>query len=94
MAIEFRSYYLPFIFLAIIIGYQLSIYFFYQYYKFKNEKLHLNKILISYSSLFGFGITGILLRNINKFYIEDLLLKEIYLKILGKSKFINIRMSS
>jgi len=81
MVNNLREFYLPAKFLAIIIGYQISIYFFYQYFKYKNEKLYLNKVLISYSLFFGFGLTGLLFRNINEFYIEGFLLSEVFLKI-------------
>ncbi len=81
MVNNLREFYLPLKFLAIIIGYQISIYFFYQYFKYKNEKLYLNKILISYSLFFGFVLTGVLFRNINEFYIEGFLLSEVFLKI-------------
>jgi hypothetical protein len=43
--------------LIVLFGYQLAGYFFYHYYKLRDNRVQLNRILLSYGSLFLFGIT-------------------------------------
>ncbi len=81
MSFEIRDFQLPAIFIAVIIGYQLAGYFFYQYYKFKDEKMDLNKFFLANGLFFVLAMTGILFRNINKFYIENPIIREMYFKI-------------
>ena len=71
MEIVLREYQMLAIIIAVIIGYQISIYFFYQYYNLKEDKLDLNKILIAYGFLYSFGLTGIVVRTIDTYYVED-----------------------
>jgi hypothetical protein len=65
--------------LELLIGYQISFYFLYQYYKIKEEKIGLNKILLAFSLLFGLGVSGIVIRNYNSYYINDVLLNNFFL---------------
>ena len=81
MPLDLIDLILPLIIILVIAGYQISIYFLYLYLKFKKEKLYLNKVLLSFSSFFGLGLTGIFLRNINRFFIYDHQEKLLFLKI-------------
>ncbi len=76
-----REVQIPFILIGIIIGYQTAIYFFYQYLHYRKENLKMNKILIAYGLFFLFGLSGILLRNINLYFILDLGLINLLFKI-------------
>lgn len=73
------DFYFPFMILELLIGYQISFYFLYQYYKIKEEKIGLNKILLAFSLLFGLGVSGIVIRNYNSYYINDVLLNNFFL---------------
>ncbi len=73
------DFYFPFMILELLIGYQISFYFLYQYYKIKEEKIGLNKILIAFSLLFGLGVSGIVIRNYSSYYINDVLLNNFFL---------------
>lgn len=73
--ITINDFYIPFIVIILFITYQISFNFFYEYYKIKDEKIKLNKILIAFGILFGIGLTGIVIRIINTYYVEDLILK-------------------
>lgn len=79
---EVRDFSLPFLYLSLIIGYQIVIYFLLQYYKVREEKLELNKILLAYSVFFGIALTGYLIQIINNNYIIDSLLIYIFIKII------------
>ena len=73
------DFYFPFMILELLIGYQISFYFLYQYYKIKEEKIGLNKILLAFSLLIGLGVSGIVIRNYNSYYINDVLLNNFFL---------------
>lgn len=73
------DFYFPFMILELLIGYQISFYFLYQYYKIKEEKIGLNKIFLAFSLLIGLGVSGIVIRNYNSFYINDVLLNNFFL---------------
>ena len=73
------DFYFPFMILELLIGYQISFYFLYQYYKIKEEKIGLNKILLAFSLLFGLGVSGIVIRNYNSYYINDVILNNFFL---------------
>ncbi len=47
--------------------------------KIKEEKIGLNKILLAFSLLFGLGVSGIVIRNYNSYYINDVLLNNFFL---------------
>ena len=81
MLFQLSNIIIPFIFILAIAGYEISGYFLYQYYKYKKDKLHLNRILLSYSCFFGLGFTGILFRNINRYFLEDYLIKMVFHKV-------------
>ncbi len=74
-----KDFYLPFIIIELIIGYQISVYFLYQYYKVKDEKIGLNKLLLAYGLLFGLGLSGVIIRTFNSYYIEDVVLYNFFL---------------
>ncbi|MFX1258365.1 MAG: hypothetical protein ACFFAN_10930 [Promethearchaeota archaeon] len=65
---------------VIILGIQLAVYFFYRYYKIRDERLPLNKILLSFGMFFLLLISGAFILAINKFFITDPIIKEIYNK--------------
>jgi len=72
-----RNYHLPMIYVSIVITIQISVYFLYLYYNKRKEKLELNKILLAFGFVYGFGLTGTLIRLISVIYIEDLIMLEI-----------------
>lgn len=74
-----KDFYLPFIIIELIIGYQISVYFLYQYYKVKDEKIGLNKLLLAYGLLYGLGLSGVIIRTFNSYYIEDVVLYNFFL---------------
>ncbi len=74
------EFHLPGIIIAFVFGYQIAIYFLYSYYKVKEEKLGLNKILLAFGLLYGFGLTGVFIRVINWYYFEYLTLYDIIIK--------------
>ncbi|MFX1388924.1 MAG: hypothetical protein ACFE9Z_02540 [Promethearchaeota archaeon] len=72
-----RELHLSLLFIILIIAHQMSAYLFYKYYQIRKENLGLNKFLIAFGLLYGVGFSGIVLRSINSYYIENLLLKNI-----------------
>ncbi len=81
MGNEFKDFHYPFIFIVLIIAYQISAYCFYLYFRYKKEKLKINNISLAFAFLYGFGFTGIVIRSINSYYIDDLLLSNLFIKI-------------
>ncbi len=75
-----REYYLPFLFVAVFIGYEISFYLFYQYQKVKDKNIPLNKLLIAYSLLAAFGISAVLIRTIRNYYIDDIFINYFFYK--------------
>jgi len=55
----------------------MSFYLFYKYYQIRKENLGLNKFLIAFGLLYGFGFSGIVLRSFNSYFIENLLIRTI-----------------
>jgi hypothetical protein len=74
--IEFLSY-----LTGIFLGLELVIYMFYRYHKTKDERLPLNKILLSYGMFYSLLILGIFISAINRFFISDAFGKELFYKI-------------
>jgi hypothetical protein len=68
---------LPFLIIALILGYQISLYFFYLYFKERKNKLELNKILLAYGLLYGLSLSSVLLRTLNAYFIEDINIERI-----------------
>ena len=66
------DFYLPLLFIVLALTYQMSFYLFYKYYKIRKENLGLNKFLIAFGLLYGFGFTGIVFRAINNYFVSDL----------------------
>ena len=81
MVIILREIYLPAMIFCIIMEFELSFYFLFQYYKQRDEKLSMNIILLSFSLLFGFGATGYIFLIMSSYYINNLILANILLKI-------------
>ena len=67
-----RNIFLPLLFISIAIGFQIFIYFLYQFYKAKKEKLELGRILLAYGLVFGLTLTGFFIRVINLYFIESI----------------------
>lgn len=76
-----KEVYIPVMIFSIILEYQLAIYFMYLYSKYRKEKIGLNKILLIFSNICGFGATSYLFLVIGSFYLEDVVLAEIFIYI-------------
>ncbi len=74
VAEDLINYHFPFLIIAIIIGYQISIHFLYLYYSKKKDNLRLNKLLLAYGCLYFFIITATLIRTIYTYFITDVTL--------------------
>ncbi|MHA1725861.1 MAG: hypothetical protein ACTSXH_13695, partial [Promethearchaeota archaeon] len=70
MANYFREFYLPLMFIAIVIGYQISGYFLYLHAKYKNEKIKFNNLLLGYGLIFGITLTGFTIRILNLYFLR------------------------
>ncbi|MGV9171325.1 MAG: hypothetical protein ACOC44_14675 [Promethearchaeia archaeon] len=81
MAEVLINYHLPFLVMALIVGYQISVYFLYEYFSKKEEKLELNKILLAYGTAFGFLITAVLIRTFYTYYIQDVRLNVLFFEL-------------
>jgi hypothetical protein len=81
-----NEYYFPFLFVVLFIGYQISAYLIYQYYKLKDTSIGYNKIILAYALLIFFGLTGVFLRMIREYIIEV----EVIAKILWETSHILI----
>ena len=68
MPFELREFYGPFTFIAILVGFQTAIYFLYLYFKTRDKKLELNKLLLGYGILFIVSLIATGLRTINSYY--------------------------
>ncbi|NVM03659.1 MAG: hypothetical protein HWN67_15115 [Candidatus Helarchaeota archaeon] len=58
-------------FAAVIIGIQLAIYFFYQYYKIQDVNLKLNRILLSFGSFTLLIVLGALFMNVSRHFVTN-----------------------
>lgn len=81
MLVNLREMYLPAMIFSIILDFQLAIYFLYLYNKHRKEKIGLNKFLLIFSNIFGFGATSYLFLVIGSFYIQDILIAELFIRI-------------
>ncbi|MBY9012607.1 MAG: hypothetical protein KGD70_09560 [Candidatus Lokiarchaeota archaeon] len=81
MLVNLREVYLPAMIFSIILDYQLAIYFLYLYSKHRKDKIGLNRFLLAFSSLFGFGANSYLFLVIGSFYIHDSYLAEMLIRI-------------
>jgi len=83
MKVELRNIFIPLLFISVALGYQIFVYFLYQYHKAKKEKLELSKILLAYGLIFGVTLTGFFIRVINLYYIgqDNLEIFELLTKI-------------
>ena len=75
------NFHLPFLIIALVIGFQISLYFLYLYFTEKHESLELNKILLAYGLLHGFIVIAILIRTIYTYYILNLVMKDVFFEI-------------
>ena len=53
------DFYLPPLFIILALTYQMCFYLFYKYFQIRKENLGLNKFLIAFGLLYGFGFTVI-----------------------------------
>jgi hypothetical protein len=74
--IQFMFYLIP-----VVIGIQLSVYFFYQYHKIKDVSLPLNRVLLAFGSFILFIILGPLFIQISRNFILEGFLYEIFSRI-------------
>ncbi len=81
MLVNLRELYLPAMIFSILLDFQLALYFLYLYYKHRKERIGLNKFLLSFSHLFGFGATSYLFLVIGSLYIQDILLARLFIRI-------------
>lgn len=81
MLVNLREMYLPAMIFSIILDYQLAIYFLYLYNKHRKEKIGLNKFLFAFSNIFGFGATSYFFLVIGSFYIQDIQIAELFIRI-------------
>ncbi len=70
---------LPFSVISLVAGYQLAVFFLYQYFKLKDENIELNKILLAYALFFLFAISGALLRVLSNYFLLEISYKDILL---------------
>lgn len=68
-------------FSAVVIGIQLAIYFFYQYYKIQDVNLKLNRILLSFGAFTFFIVLGALFLNVSRLFVTNIRLRDIYTRI-------------
>lgn len=90
MGNNLKLFHYPFIFIVLIIAYQISAYFFYLYYRSRKEKLKINSSLLAFGLLYGFGFTGVVIRTINSYYVEDSIMFNFLLKFSHISIFIAV----
>jgi hypothetical protein len=64
----------------VILGWQLSIFFFYNYIRLKDEKIRLNRILLSYGVIILIGMFSLFLLIITTLFIPDPNLSELFRK--------------
>ncbi len=81
MLINLREIYLIGVFYSIVIGYQLSAYFFLQYYRYKKVNLSYNKTLRIYGLTTCILLMAYVFQTIREFYITKLYLNELFLRI-------------
>ena len=93
------NFHLPFLVIALAIGYQISVYYFYLYFKFKKEKIGLNKVLLAHGLIYGFLFTSIAIRTLYTYFLVDSLMKNIAFQlshifaILAAFSFLIIKIS-
>ena len=81
--LNLREVYLLFISYSLVIGCQISIYFFYQYHKRRKNNLNYDKILLSYGLMAILFVVGYWIQLINQFYISNNFLNNHSFKITG-----------
>ena len=81
MAEVLINYHLPFLVMALIVGYQLSLYFLYQYFGHREKSIELNRILLAYGTAFGFLNTAVLIRTFYTYYIQNPQLRNVFFEL-------------
>ena len=81
MLVNLREIYLPAMIFSIILDFQLAIYFLYLYNKHRKGKIGLNKFLLAFSIIFGIGANSYLFLVIGLFYMPDIFLADIFIRI-------------
>ncbi|MHA1150997.1 MAG: hypothetical protein ACTSR8_22475 [Promethearchaeota archaeon] len=69
--VAFREIHIPLMIIASLIGYQISVYFFFQYYRNRKFEFELNKIFLALGLFSLFILTAFIIRILNNYYIED-----------------------
>ena len=72
---------LPFLIIALLIGCQISAYFFYLYLREKKNNLALNKLLLAYGFLYSFAISSVFFRMLNAYFIFDVNIKNLFIAV-------------
>jgi len=81
LLVNLREIYLPAMIFSIILDFQLAIYFLYLYNKHRKGKIGLNKFLLAFSIIFGIGANSYLFLVIGLFYMPDIFLADIFIRI-------------
>ncbi|MBN2152649.1 MAG: hypothetical protein JW839_14455 [Candidatus Lokiarchaeota archaeon] len=77
MGFAFREVHIPSLLIAVIIGYQIAIYFFQQYRKSKHEQFPLNKIFLAFGLFFSCLLAGFVIRVVYNYYTSDPVLVDV-----------------
>ena len=80
MLVNLREVYLPVMIFSIILDYQLAIYFLYLYRKHRQDKIGLNKFLLTFSTIFAIGATSYIFLIIGSFYVPDIILADLFIR--------------
>ncbi len=83
MIIPFREIHTPIMLIAVIIGYQISSYFIWQYFNNKSKSIGLNKLLLAFGIFIGISVTSLISRISIVFYMEDLSLSDLTANLAG-----------
>ncbi|MBN1214470.1 MAG: hypothetical protein JXA99_03405 [Candidatus Lokiarchaeota archaeon] len=76
-----HEYFLPFLCIALFIGYEIGFYLIYQYIKIRKEKIAINRIILAYGLFSAFGMSGVFIRTISFYYEESILFYFLLYKI-------------
>ena len=79
--LEYSAFFVPFMLITVILGYELAIYHLYHYFKNKDKNVGLNKTFLAYGLFFEFSVTGYLMRFFNLFFAFNEFLMEIFNKL-------------
>ncbi|MBD3253913.1 MAG: hypothetical protein GF383_02420 [Candidatus Lokiarchaeota archaeon] len=85
MMIIFREFYIPITLITLILGYQVSSYLIWQYFKNKSKAIGLNKFVLAFGIFIGISVSSLIFRIIYSFYIED---QSLYLITANLASFV------